>query len=163
MTNIYLSIDGLKGECLDSEHKDWIEVFSFNHAITQPVSVVSPGGGTTARCVHDAYTITKRVDLSSPKLYEMCSSGKHIKNLTVEMTRALGSKAVKFMEVDLEDVVISHIAPESNGSPGAEFPSESVSFNYGSIKWTYTVRRPDGTQGGNVTGGWNLLQGKLAA
>lgn len=161
MTNIYLNVDGLKGECTDSDHKDWIQVFSFNHSITQQVSAVSSGAATTGRSVHGAYTITKRVDMSSPKLYEMCSSGKHIKSVTLEMTRPSGNRHLKYMEVKLEEVVISQVAPES--SVGTEFPSESVSFNYGSIKWTYTFQRADGTQGGNTTGGWNILQGKIAA
>ena len=28
----YLSIDGIKGESQESNHKDWIEVLSFSHA-----------------------------------------------------------------------------------------------------------------------------------
>ena len=73
MADMYMQIEGLKGESTDSEHKDWIELLSFNHAIKQPASA-SPIGGTTGRCQHSDYTITKRVDLASPQLYEMCSS-----------------------------------------------------------------------------------------
>ena len=32
----YLQIDGLKGESTDSAHKDWIEILSHQHTITQP-------------------------------------------------------------------------------------------------------------------------------
>ena len=28
----YLSIDGIKGESQDSNHKDWIEILPFSHA-----------------------------------------------------------------------------------------------------------------------------------
>jgi type VI secretion system secreted protein Hcp len=162
MSDIYMQIDGLKGESTDSEHKDWIEILSFNHSITQPASATanSAGGGTTGRSQHQDYSISKFIDLASPKLYEMASSGKHIKKVTIEMLRASGDKRVKYMVVNLEEVVISHVAPAG----GSDFPSESVSFNYGTIKWTYTQqKRADGSQGGNSAGGWSLVENKVSA
>lgn len=155
-----MQIDGLRGESIDSEHKDWIELLSFNHAIKQPASATSASGGATARCQHSDYTITKHVDMASPKLYEMCSTGKHIRSVVLQMTRVVGDKRMKYMEVKLEEVVISNVAPASGG----DFPSESVSFNYGTIKWTYTLpKRADGSGGGNTTGGWSLLENRIAA
>jgi type VI secretion system secreted protein Hcp len=162
MADIYMQIDGLKGESTDSEHKDWIEVLSFNHSITQPASASanSAGGATTGRCQHQDYSITKFVDLASPKLYELACSGKHIKSVNIEMLRSSGDKRVKYMVVAMEQVVISHVAPAG----GQEFPSESISFNYGTIKWTYTQqKRTDGSQGGNAAGGWSLVENKVAA
>ena len=161
MADMYMQIDGLKGESIDSEHKDWIELLSFNHAIKQPASASPVGGGTgTGRCQHSDYTITKRVDLASPQLYEMCSNGKHIRSVVLQMTRVVGDKRVRYMEVRLEEVVVSQVAPASGG----DFPTESVSFNYGAIKWTYTLpKRSDGSGGGNTTGGWSVLQNRIAA
>ena len=44
------------------------------------------------------------------------------------------------------------------------FPSEEIEFNYGKIKWTYTQqKRADGTGGGNVAGGWDLIGNKVNA
>jgi hypothetical protein len=31
----FLNLDGIKGESTDDKHKDWIEISSFNHNITQ--------------------------------------------------------------------------------------------------------------------------------
>lgn len=162
MPDIYMQVDGLKGESTDSEHKDWIELLSFNHGITQPASATasSAGGGTTARCQHSDFSITKFIDLASPKLYELCSNGKHVKSVNIEMMRASGDKRVKYMVIKMTEVVISHVAP----SGGDEFPTEAVSFNYGTINWTYTQqKRADGSGGGNTTGGWDLTQNKVAA
>jgi type VI secretion system secreted protein Hcp len=76
------------------------------------------------------------------------------------MMRASGDKRVKYMVVKMEQVVISHVAPAGGG----DFPSESISMNYGTIKWTYTQqKRADGSQGGNTTGGWSLVENKTAA
>jgi type VI secretion system secreted protein Hcp len=161
MADIYMQIDGIKGESTDSQHKDWIELLDFNHGIVQPASATasSAGGGTTAQCQHRDYTITKYVDLASPKLYEICSSGKHLKDVTIEMLRSSGDSRVKYMVVKMEQVVISQVAP----SGGADFPIESVSFNYGTIKWTYTQqKRNDGSGGGNMAAGWSLVEHKTA-
>jgi type VI secretion system secreted protein Hcp len=160
----YLQIDGVKGESTDSAHKDWIEILSFAHSISQPASASanSAGGATSGRCKHDDFVITKFVDLASPKLYELCSSGKHIKKVVIELMRASGGAPVKYMAIEMDQVVISKVSPGVASSD--EFPIESVAFNYGVIKWTYTQqKREDGSKGGNVTGGWSLVENKTAA
>ena len=104
----------------------------------------------------------KFIDLASPKLYEMCSSGKHLKKVVVELMRASGGAPVKYMAIEMDEVVISKVT--ANGNHGDDLPTETVSFNYGVIKWTYTQqKRADGSKGGNVTGGWSLVENKAAA
>lgn len=161
----FIKIDGVPGESTDDKHKDWIEVLSYNHSIRQPVSatVSSAGGASAERCDHDDFTFVKFVDKASPKLYELCCSGKHIKEVTIEMCRAGGDK-VKYMEIKLEKVIISHVAPGGSSKGDHGFPTESISLNYATIKWTYTQqKRDDGSGGGNVTGGWTLLDNKVMA
>jgi type VI secretion system secreted protein Hcp len=77
--------------------------------------------------------------------------------------RAAGDSKVKYMEIKMEEVIISSVHP--GASKNAEgFPTEAVSFNYGTIKWVYTQqKRKDGSGGGNVTGGWDLVKGKAKA
>ena len=79
----------------------------------------------------------------------------------MELCRAGGDK-LKYMEVRLEQVLISCVAPY--GSAGDGFPSETLSLSYGKIKWTYTQqKRADGAGGGNVSAGWDLTTNKVAA
>ncbi len=56
--DVYLQIEGIKGESTDSVHNDWIECSSVNWAISQPKSATaSTGGGHTAeRCEHSDVT-----------------------------------------------------------------------------------------------------------
>jgi type VI secretion system secreted protein Hcp len=164
MADSYLQVDGVKGECLDSAHKDWIEILSYSHTISQPASATanSAGGGTSGRCKHEDFVITKYVDLASPKLYELCCSGKHLSKVVIELMRASGGAPVKYMAIEMDQVVISKASPGAVGSD--DLPIESISFNYGIIKWTYTQqKRTDGSKGGNVTGGWSLVENKTAA
>jgi len=161
----FIKIDGIPGESLDDKHKDWIEVLSFQFGMNQPASATasSVGGGTSERVnVHD-FTFTKQMDKASPKLYELCCSGKHIANIAVEMCRAGGDK-VKYMDVKMEQVVISSVVPVGAAQNADGFPEETVTLNFGKVKWTYTQqKRADGTGGGNVTGGWDLTANKVYA
>ena len=47
--DVYLQIDGIKGESTDNSHKDWIECKSVQWEVLQPKSATaSTGGGHTA-------------------------------------------------------------------------------------------------------------------
>lgn len=135
----FLKIDGIKGESQDDKHKDWIEVLSYS----QPSGAVAPeaekkGAGHQPSDI----LITKQVDASSPILQKFCSSGKHIPKVTLEIMRA---QAAKPKTAEMSDVVISKISPvvsaHDKATGGKSVPTESVSFNYGTIKWTYTQQK----------------------
>lgn len=187
----FLNVDGVPGESTDDKHKGWIEILSFSHGSIQPSSatVSSAGGGTTERVTLEDLMVTKHIDKASAKLHELCCSGKHIATVTLQLCRAGGDK-VQYMEVKLEQVVISGVHAKGNSGMGGTggtsggtssggtssstkgaitgnaaldaFPHEEITFNYGKIKWTYTQqKRPDGTGGGNVTGGWDATANKV--
>jgi type VI secretion system secreted protein Hcp len=106
-----------------------------------------------------SFGVTKAVDKASPKLYEYCCSGKALPNITIEMMRASGDKRVKYLEIKMEQAIVSQV---QNGREGKDaFPTETVSFSFGKIKWTYTQQdRTDGSSKGNVTGGWDTTAHK---
>ena len=43
--DVYLQIDGIKGESQDEKHKDWIEVTGIHWGIHQPRSATASTGG----------------------------------------------------------------------------------------------------------------------
>jgi type VI secretion system secreted protein Hcp len=161
----FLQLDGVPGEALDDKHKDWIELLSYSHQMTQPVSSTrsSAGGASTGRTQHGDFVITKFVDKASPKLYEAVSNGKHFSKATIEVCRSGGTQVV-FLKIVLEEIIISSVHEDSTGHPDAAgdiLPTETVSLNYGKIEWTYTQqKRKDGSGGGNVTAKFDLTAGK---
>jgi type VI secretion system secreted protein Hcp len=164
MFDTFLQLDGVPGEATDDKHKDWIELLSYSHDMMQPVSSTksSAGGAATGRTQHGDFAITKFVDKASPKLYEAVSNGKHFSKAKIEVCRAGGSQ-LKFLEITLEEVMVSSVSLGSNGhgKGGEELPAESVHLNYGKIEWTYTQqKRKDGSGGGNVTAKYDLTAGK---
>ncbi|CAA9889682.1 Type VI secretion system secreted protein Hcp [Candidatus Methylobacter favarea] len=143
-TSTYLKADPLKGESTDTKHTDWIEVFHFEHGLSQPASGPSGTGGlAAARADFKVFRIEKEVDKSSVDLNIHCASGKHIAKLELEVCQETGEK-VCYLKYEFEDALV-HSVDISGG--GSERPAESVTFTYGKISWTYTAVKKDGTAG----------------
>jgi type VI secretion system secreted protein Hcp len=62
------------------------------------------------------------------------------------------------MEIRLEDASVSSVSPTGcSQDDESVLPTETLSFTYERIQWTYTQqRRPDGSAGGNVSTTWDL-------
>jgi len=161
-TDYYLQIDGIKGESADARHTGWIECTSINWSITQPkCATASTGGGHTAeRAELGDIVISKLVDLSSPMLAQLCACGKTIPKARLEMQRAdADGVPIKYFEVELENVLVAHIAPHF---AGGNFPTESLSLKFSRVRWRYTQQRIGGGSGGNTAGGWDLATNRIA-
>ncbi len=155
-SDTFLQIDGIKGESSDADHKDWIEVLSFNWGVSQMASgtASSSGGGSTQRADFQDLSVVKELDSSSPLLNKACWGGQHIDKVVLQLNRAAGDKRQKYMEYELTNVIISSI---SIGGGGGGVPTESLTFNYGKIKTVYTKQaRKGGGGGGEVPAAWNL-------
>lgn len=159
--DVYLQIEGIKGESTDDRHKDWIECTSVTWSVTQPKSATaSTGGGHTAeRCEHGDLIITKLADLSSPILLQACSAGKTLTRARLEFMRADGQgERIKYYEIELEKVLIAAVVPAIKGG---NILSEHVSLKYGKVRWKYTQQKISGGSGGNTAGGWDLSTNRL--
>lgn len=160
--DVYLQIDGIKGESTDSEHKDWIECSNVSWMVTQPCSATSSssGGHTAERCYHTGIDLRKITDLSTPLLLQHCSMGKTIPKAKLEMYRADGKGSrVKYFAVELTNVLISDVAPEVFEG---ELMSEHLTLMYSKIQWKYTQQKIGGGSMGLTVGGWDLAVNKIA-
>jgi len=160
--DVYLQIEGIKGESQDSAHQGWIELSSAQWGVKQPRSAtVSTGGGHTAeRCEHRALSLSKLADLSSPILMQHCSMGKTIPNVKLEFMRADGDgKPVKYYEVELENVMIASMEQVVSGG---SILHDSIGLRFSKTKWKYTQQKIGGGVGGSTVGGWDLAANKVA-
>ncbi len=159
--DVYLYIDGIKGESADDRHKDWIECKSVSWGVEQPKSATSStsGGHTAERCEHQDIVITKLADLASPILLQTCSAGRTIPKAKFEFMRAdAQGERVKYYEIEIENVLVGAISP---GVEEGDILHESVALKFSKIRWRYTQQKITGGAGGNTSGGWDLAANRI--
>jgi len=158
MFDAFMKIEGIKGESTSKEHKEWFELLAFSTGLEQAASLSksSAGGGTAARADFHDFTITKALDVGTPKIAFTCAVGDHISEITIDLCRAAGKEKVTYMQYILTDVIISSV---STGASGDAFPSEDLSFNFGKIEWKYIKQnRAGGSGAGTVAETYDLTQ-----
>jgi type VI secretion system secreted protein Hcp len=159
--DMYLKIDGIDGESTDDKHQKWIEVHSYSHGVSQPVSGASATGGRTAgRADFQNLAVSKTLDNATPDLNIKCAKGEHIPKIELELCLATGDKHT-FMKYTLENCIITSVTPGGSTSDETR-PLETVTFAYGMIKWEYTPIDHTGTPGSATARTWNLQTNKQA-
>lgn len=135
-TNTFLKCDPIKGESSDAGHDQWVEVFSYSHGLSQPISGTSGTGGLLgARADFHPFVITKSADTASIDFNMYCAQGKQIDKVELEVCQTAGNKQVCYVKYELEKVVVQSVSVNGGGS---DRPSETVVFAYNTISWTYT-------------------------
>ncbi len=159
--DVYLQLEGIKGESADAEHKSWIECVMATWMVTQPQSAASSssGGHTAERCHHTGVDLRKLTDLSTPILLQHCSMGKTIPSAKLEFYRADSTgHRVKYMAVELTDIIITNVAPEIHEG---ELMSEHVTLGYSRVNWLYTQQKIGGGPKGHIAAGWDLATNRI--
>ena len=150
--DMFLKLDGIKGESGDHKHKDESHIESFSWGMSQGGGHATGGGGGTGKVhVHDI-SITKFVDKSTPALMLACCGGKHIPNGLITVRKA-GEKPVEYLKIKLVDILISGVQEAGHGS---DLLTENVTLNFAKFHLEYTEQAPDGTgkPGGEM--GWDV-------
>jgi type VI secretion system Hcp family effector len=147
----FLYIEGVDGEAQASGHESWIEVLAYSHN----VMAVDPTGAvrTAGSVQHAPLRITKMVDKASPKLYEKCVNGETITSVKLDCCTVFGEYLKVFYQIELQNAQISS-AQDFGIVAGEGIPTETVSFTYESIRWTYTEYDAAGQSKGTVQTPW---------
>jgi len=156
----FCNIEGIDGESTDDAHDGWIEILSYSHGIIQTSTMHSGGGGGAGKSSHEDLIIAKTLDKTSPKLVLACCKGEHIPKVVLELCQAGGDKQ-KFMEYEMEDVIVASVRPSGATSGQEGRPTEEIAFRYGKIKFVYTIFDPQsGASGGYVQTEWDVKENK---
>jgi type VI protein secretion system component Hcp len=108
--------------------------------------------GTPAAATATDVTITKGIDVASPKLFGAAAAGTtfFIASIAAEKT---GNEPFNFATLNLlapRIVSINQVANTTNGF------DEKITVRASVIQLVYTVQKPDGTGGTPITSCWNL-------
>jgi len=150
--DMFLKLDGIKGESQDHKHKDEIHIESFSWGMSQTGAHGAGGGGGAGKVsVHDI-SVTKFVDKATPALMLACCNGKHIPTGLITVRKA-GEKPVEYLKIKLVDILISGVQEAGHGS---DLITENVSINFAKFHVEYLEQAADGTgkPGGEM--GWDV-------
>ena len=152
--DMYFKIGDIKGESIDSSHKDEIDVLAWSWGMTQSGTThLGTGGGAGKVNVQDL-SFTKYIDKASPVLMLSCANGKHYGEALLTVRKA-GETPLEYLIIKLTDVLISSIS--TGGSGGEDKLTENVTLNFGQFKVSYQPQAAGGgKEGGAIEGGWNI-------
>lgn len=154
MDVIFLKLDDIKGESQADGFTDQIEIMSFSHNVSMQVTNnVSDTESTSGRAHVGEMSLTKFIDLATPKLNEYCCRGRVIKEAVLTLCRNDNGKMLPFIVYTLTNVIISHLSV-SGGSGGK--PVETMSLHFTKIKWEIVAQKLDGQKKGNVSSVWDM-------
>ena len=156
-TDIFLKVDGIDGESLDSKHKGEIEISSWSFSEQNAGTSAHGSGAGAGRVSMGDFHFSKVIDKSSPKLMQACATGKNFPTILMTARKA-GGQQQEYLKVTFTDAMISHYS--TSGTGNGVLPTEEISLNFGSIKYEYSPQKADGSLDGSISAGWDLKANK---
>jgi type VI secretion system secreted protein Hcp len=155
--DIYLKVDGATGESKDSNHKNWIDVLSFNWGATQPGNMAVGGGGGTGKVNYKDLQIQALIDKATPAILKYCSSGKHVTKVELSICKAGGGQ-IEYSRIVLEDVLVTQT--EFTGVGNTDTIAVNYAFQASKVNLSYWEQSDSGTRGAESKAGWDIKQNK---
>ena len=141
-SDIFAKIGDIKGESLDSKHKDEVEVLSWSWGVSQSGSIAQGTGGGEGKASFNDFNFTHRIDKASPSLLKFCATGSHIKEATITVRKA-GKGQQEFLILKMTDVLITSVNPSGSGDSAAT--AESVALQFAKVDLEYKPQKADGS------------------
>lgn len=140
-SDIFAKIGDIKGESLDSKHKDEIEVLSFSWGVTNTRGMAAGSGGGEGKATFHDLDFVHHIDKASPVLMQACATGTHVKEATITHRKA-GKDQQDYLIIKMNDIIITGVTDgDASGQPG----SETVSLAFAKIDLEYKPQKADGS------------------
>jgi type VI secretion system secreted protein Hcp len=139
--DIFLQLDGIEGESVDSAHDGEIDVLSFVwNGICSSASSSSGSGTGVSR--FEPIQVFKRTDKATPVLLKFAAKGQHISEGRLTVRKA-GGVSLNYLVIEFQDILITG-------------GGDNLAFTFRRINVIYTPQRNDGTAGPSVNFGWDV-------
>src|SRR5262245_6177039 len=153
--DMFLELEGVKGESVDKVHKDKIDIMSWQWGIANSGTFHHGSGGGAGKASFQDITITKYIDAASPNLMLFCANGKHFGKGKL-IVRKAGENPLEYLTVSFEKVMVT--AYSTGGSGGGERLTENVTLNFAKMKLEYVTQSEKGGKGTPHAFGWDISQ-----
>ncbi len=147
----YHSGSAIAGESQDSEFPGGIEVLGWSGEFKQQGSIAHGQGSGADKIVFEDFRVTKRIDKSSPVLFQFCCSSQLFEKITLSLRKAgKGQKTYLIYQFNL--VLITSIQPSLSISSPPQLnekilPMETICLQYGGLQIHYSPQQVDGSPG----------------
>jgi type VI secretion system secreted protein Hcp len=143
--DMFLKVDGIKGESTDKAHRDEIDVISWSWGVSAREEARAGKRG----CVQGV-SLTKLVDRATPPLVGAAALGTLVPRAVLTVRRPVGTSAgLEFLTLELNQVLVT--AVQEAGSNGQDQFVEQVTLKADSMLVTYRSQNTDGSAGAPVT------------
>ncbi|MFL6660784.1 MAG: Hcp family type VI secretion system effector [Rhizobacter sp.] len=151
--DMFIKIDGIKGESKDSKHKEDIDVLAWSWGLSNSGSAHVGGGAGAGKVNVQDLSFTKWLDKASTALMLHGMNGKHIKEALLTVRKA-GEKPLEYLKITMTDVLVTSVS--TGGSGGEDRLTENITLNFAKVKVEYQEQKADGsgTPAGEV--GWDI-------
>lgn len=153
--DMFLKLDGIKGEAKDSKHKDEIDILSWSFGVSQTGTMGLGGGGGAGKANFQDISITKHVDKASPSLFLNCATGKHMKDALLTCRKAGGTQ-LEYLKIKLSDLLVTSVSGGASG--GEDRQTENISLNFSKIEIEYHEQDAKGADVGTAKAGYDVKQ-----
>lgn len=152
--DMFLDIQGVKGESKDKAHPQQIDVLSWSWGMSNHGSAHVGGGAGAGKVNVDNLQVTKYVDSSSPKLMKACCGGSHFDSALLTVRKAGGNAPVEYVKIKMTEVFITAVS--TGGSGGEDRLTENVSLNFAKVSLDYTPQDAKGAPGTAIPFAWDI-------
>jgi len=150
----HIKFDGIDGESTHKDHKDEIQVLSWNWNVS--AGMPSTGSSRVGKASPGDFVFTHKYDKASPGLANTCIKGAALKQVYLT-ARKSGEGQKDFIKVTMKEVFVTSLqAADLGGEIG-----ETVALKYGSIDFSYKPQDAKGTLGKEVAISWDVKAGKV--
>ena len=156
---IYMKYDGIKGAATAEGHKEWIELESCQLGVHR--SIKSPAGRGSNREASapsvNEIVVTKEQDCSSTELFKAATIGEG-KKVTIDFCKTDDKKIEVYMQVVMENTMVSSYSSSGSGGDNHGRPHESLSLNFTKIEFSTTSMDEKNATSKPQRAMWDLAQ-----
>lgn len=154
--DMFLVLDGVKGESQDKTYKDQIDVLAWSWGMSQSGTTHMGSGGGAGKVSVQDISFTKYIDSSTHILAKYCCTGQHVKKAELIVRKAGGDNPVEYLKLTMEEVLVSSVS--TGGSGGEDRLTENITLNFGKFSLVYKPQSKTGTGQGDMTTTWNIAE-----
>lgn len=155
-TSMYLRLGSgaaaIAGDSRAAGYENWIKIDSAQMGVGLGYN---PATGETGQPSLSELVFTQSFDATVPVVFADLLRGTNIGQATIEYVRGGPAGPVTFMQLALDDVMISGLSLSSGG----DLPSVSESLNFTGFSQTFWSIQPDGTRGKAISTGYDVVKG----